>query len=306
MTRGARATRLTAVVLGVALTTALAAPAQASAPTASAPRASAFCDLFPWLCPAPAPSPTPTPAPSTTQPTDPSKPADPKPADPKPADPKPGDPAAPGDPATPTDPADPPADGSAAAVDAACDPQQGPSRAVGLGTDSAQQAADAMKACQQAQAAAAAAGDPVAQPRAAAAGGLVVTGVPTGIDASSQTLTGFSYDGVTTLTKIDGSTFRVLKFTADSVTIEGIKETVTANGATMRITAGTDVVLRGNVELYVLKQSGKAFGLLPLNLSPDSPPPLTFPFIIFTGVTSQVAYIKADTLTLKKGRIDVS
>lgn len=303
MTRGARATRLTAVVLGVALTTALAAPAQASAPAASAPRASAFCDLFPWLCPAPAPSPTPTPAPapSTTTPADPAKPADPKPADPKPADP-----AKPGDPATPADPAAPPADGSAAAVEAACDPQQGPSRAVGLGSDTAQQAADAMKACQQAQAAAAAAGDPVAQPRAAAAGGLVVTGVPTGIDASSQTLTGFSYDGVTTLTRIDGSTFRVLKFTADSVTIKGIKESVTANGATMRITAGTDVVLRGNVELYVLKQSGNAFGLLPLNLSPDSPPPLTFPFIIFTDVTSQVAYIKADTLTLKQGRIDVS
>ena len=71
----------------------------------------------------------------------------------------------------------------------------------------------------------------------------------------------------------------------------------------MTITAGTDVVLRGNVELYVLKQSGKAFGLLPLNLSPDSPPPLTFPFIVFTGVTSQVAYIKADSLTLEKGSI---
>lgn len=299
MTARQRTRRVTAVVLGAALLTGLAAPADAAT---SVPRASLFCDMFPWLCPTEPsnPGPGPTPAPSTStpapKPTSTSKPG---------ATPTPGSTDTPADGATPTDGAVP------ATVEQACDPQAAPTGPFRLGSDAAKEAAGLVEACQAAQDAAAAAGDPApkgptARLNAVDGQPLVVSRVPTNISASSQTVNGFDYSGVVTLPTADGGSIRVLRFTSDTVDIAGIKEQVTVNGATMTITAGTTVKLSGNVELYVLEQSGNIFGLLPLTISPDSPPPLILPFLIFTDVRSKIAYIKADRLVLSRGRIDVT
>ena len=294
-----RTRRVVAVVLGAGLLTGLTAPANAAT---SVPRASVFCDLFPWLCPTEpsTPDPGPTPAPSTSAPK-------PKPTSSEPgATPTPGATDAPADGTTPADGATTPA-----TVEQACDPQAAPSGPFRLGSDAAKEAAGLVEACQAAQDAAAAAGDPAPKgptARLNAVGGqpLVVSRVPTNISASSQTVNGFDYSGVVTLPTADGGSIRVLRFTSDTVDITGIKEQVTVNGATMTITAGTTVKLSGNVELYVLEQSGNIFGLLPLTISPDSPPPLILPFLIFTDVRSKIAYIKADKLVLSRGKIDVT
>ena len=303
-----RTRRLTAAVLGAALVTALAAPANAAT---GAERAGLFCDTFPWLCPTdpgtPAPNPTPTTPTSgptsgpTSAPTAPTGPtATPSPGATPTGTENPAGPTTPG--ADPTAPAD---------VLAACDTSSAPDGPFRLGSDQAQQAADLIAACQAAQDAAAAAGDPMPKGptrRVNAVGGqpLVVSPVPTNITATSQTVNGFDYVGIVTLPTADGGSVRVLKFTADSVSISGIRESVTVGGATMTITSGTTVRLSGNVELYVLEQTANIFGLLPLTINPDNPPPLILPFLIFTDVKSKIAYIKADQLVLQRGRIDVT
>lgn len=137
-------------------------------------------------------------------------------------------------------------------------------------------------------------------------GPAVVSGEPARLTAAKQTMTGLGYDGVVTVRTSSGPV-RALKFHADTVTIEGIKQVVAHPGATMALTAGrSDVVLSGDVELYVLSQKGNVFGLLPLTLDPENPPPLVIPYMVFTDVDSRIAYNSADKLTVPTGQIDVT
>jgi hypothetical protein len=99
---------------------------------------------------------------------------------------------------------------------------------------------------------------------------------------------------------------KALRFRADTVTIEGLRQTVDHPGAAMTLGGPRNVTLSGNVELYVLSQSGKAFGLLPLTLSPSSPPPLVIPYMEFTDVDSRIAYQGADELRFPSAQITVT
>lgn len=244
----------------------------------AAPRADPFCDILPFLCPEPTPSPTPTPTPTPSPGTS-------------------GDsgiqlPSIPGitTPGTTPTPVSP----------SACDKARMPSRAT-PGTANARKAASIMQGCLDAQKA----GTLKVSTTATGGGPTVVSAVPARLVASKQTMTGLGYDGVVTV-QTDSGPQRALKFHADTVTIEQIKQVVPHPGATMALTAGGNVVLSGNVQLYVLSQKGKAFGLLPLTLDPDNPPPLVISFMVFTDVDSQIAYNSADKLTVPIGRIDVT
>ncbi|HET9656303.1 MAG TPA: hypothetical protein VFP72_13180, partial [Kineosporiaceae bacterium] len=133
----------------------------------------------------------------------------------------------------------------------------------------------------------------------------VVSAVPAHLVAAKETLHGLAYDGVATVQTASGPQ-KALKFTASSVIIEGIQQTVTHPRATMTLTGSRNVTLEGNVQLYVLSQRGTVLGLLPLTLSPSFPPPLVFSDMVFTDIDSQIAYQEADTLTFPTARISVS
>jgi len=145
-------------------------------------------------------------------------------------------------------------------------------------------------------------------PTAAGSNGSVPLLTPqlTRIVAAKETLRGLSYQGIVTLNTTTG-TIRALKFTASSVQIDGIQQSVsTALSRLQLTTSGSSVLLSGSVHLYLTQQKGAVFGLLPLNLSPSFPPPLILPTLVFTNVDSQVAYFDADTLTVPGATLQVS
>lgn len=252
--------------------------ATTTAPRVSAPaaRSNLFCDLFPWLCPAPTPSPPPSPSPS----------------------PSPSPPGGIGLPAVPGVTAPNAPAGSVTA--SACDKAQMPTRPT-LGSSGARKAASILKACVDSQKA----GALTVSTKASGGGPTVVSSVPAHLVAPKETMTGLGYDGVVTV-QTDAGPKRALKFHADTVTIQGIRQTVAYPGATMLLSGSTDLVLSGRVQLYVFSQRGNVFGLLPLTLDPDNPPPLVIPYMVFTDVDSQVAYQEADKLSLPGGSIKVS
>lgn len=256
-------------------------PAQASPASGTAPRVAERttlpCKWLPWLCP----SPNPTPAP--------------KPPGPKPPAPNPSSTSGPS-----TDPSGSDPDPSQISA-ADCDVRQVPKGPIRLGTEAAETAASVIGACVRAQKEGS-----LTVPTKATDSGLPLLGVPaTHMVASQQDLSGLSYDGVATVRTAEG-TVRTLKFTADSVTLTGMKQDVAQPSARFSLVPGGTAELTGNVSLYVLTQSGKAFGVLPLTLTPDSPPPLVLPAMFFTDVEARIAYIAADSLTVPKTKITVA
>jgi hypothetical protein len=53
----------------------------------------------------------------------------------------------------------------------------------------------------------------------------------------------------------------------------------------------------GNVEFYTPRFEGKLFGLIPVVFTPESPPPLTLPYLWFTDVKIDLSFVGCDTLT---------
>jgi hypothetical protein len=170
-----------------------------------------------------------------------------------------------------------------------------------LGSSAARTAASVPQACLAAQKA----GTLKVSTATTGSGPTVVSTVPAHLLAAKETMNGLAYDGVVTVQTAAGPQ-RALKFRADSVTIEGIRQDVAQPGATTTLTGSQNVTLSGSVQLYVLSQRGNAFGLIPLTLSPSSPPPLVIPFMVFTDVDSQIAYEQAGTLSFPGARITVT
>jgi hypothetical protein len=54
---------------------------------------------------------------------------------------------------------------------------------------------------------------------------------------------------------------------------------------------------QGHVTFYTPSFEGKLFGLIPVRFTPDSPPPLTLPYLEFTDVRITLTFVSCDTLT---------
>ncbi|GAB2849396.1 hypothetical protein GCM10022221_56040 [Actinocorallia aurea] len=110
------------------------------------------------------------------------------------------------------------------------------------------------------------------------------------LTADSLTQTGLSYDGVVTLPTSTGSK-RLLKFSMKTATLKGLSQT--AGGMTL---GATEFGFSGSVVMYAASITGKAFGALPMTLTPDSPPPLVLPVMMFTDVTVTGTAVTATTV----------
>lgn len=132
--------------------------------------------------------------------------------------------------------------------------------------------------------------------KAAAPGGLVVAAVPSDIVANTATLTGLSYDGVASVPTASGPQ-QMLKFSMSGLNLSGDDDlTVTEGGHTLSIKASS-LNFTGNVTLLCTKIHGDLLGI-PLTFTPQSPPPLVLPEMVFTHVTTYQPYTSADSLQI--------
>ncbi|MFF1411309.1 hypothetical protein ACFVX6_16230 [Streptomyces sp. NPDC058289] len=121
------------------------------------------------------------------------------------------------------------------------------------------------------------------------------------LDSSLLTLYGLDYEGIVEVKTAGGKTKTVLKFTADSLDIKDLYQTVGKGAQVTHLKSrpGSTSKIRGaKVTMYTESLKGNLFGLIPIEFTPKSPPPLNVPFAFFTNVTVVQAGQFGGTLTV--------
>ncbi|MFI6651520.1 hypothetical protein ACIBI8_28445 [Streptomyces sp. NPDC050529] len=149
---------------------------------------------------------------------------------------------------------------------------------------------------------------PTADPKALAAADLEqgiprLPNDPWILESSLLTLSGLDYKGIVEVQKGDGTTKKVLKFTASSVDIKDLHQLTVGpqSGVTGHVKArkgSTSTIRDGEVTMYTEELKGNLFGLIPITFSPETPPPLNVPFAFFTKVKVTQAGQFGGTLTV--------
>ncbi|MFD0024235.1 hypothetical protein [Streptomyces sp. NPDC058382] len=149
---------------------------------------------------------------------------------------------------------------------------------------------------------------PTADPKALAAADLEqgiprLPNDPWILESSLLTLSGLDYKGIVEVEKGDGSTKKVLKFTASSVDIKDLHQKTVGpqSGVTGHVQArkgSTSTIRNGTVTMYTEELKGNLFGLIPITFSPETPPPINVPFAFFTNVKVTQAGQFGGTLTV--------
>ncbi|WP_406454956.1 hypothetical protein OG782_26290 [Streptomyces sp. NBC_00876] len=149
---------------------------------------------------------------------------------------------------------------------------------------------------------------PTADPKALAAADLEqgiprLPNDPWILESSLLTLSGLDYKGIVEVEKGDGTTKKVLKFTASSVDIKDLHQLTVGpqSGVTGHVKArkgSTSTIRNGTVTMYTEELKGNLFGLIPITFSPETPPPLNVPFAFFTHVKVTQAGQFGGTLTV--------
>ncbi|QKW52492.1 hypothetical protein [Streptomyces buecherae] len=122
------------------------------------------------------------------------------------------------------------------------------------------------------------------------------------LESSLLALHGLKYDGIVKVKTYSGREKAVLKFTASSIDIRDLRQTVVGPGGTkthVDARKGSNSTMRdGTVTMYTEELKGKLLGLIPVTFSPDAPPPLTLPELFFTDVRVTQAGQLGGTLTV--------
>lgn len=121
------------------------------------------------------------------------------------------------------------------------------------------------------------------------------------LDSSLLTLYGLDYEGIVDVKTAGGKTKTVLKFTADSLDIKDLYQTVGKGSqvAHLKSRSGSTSKIRGaKVTMYTESLKGNLFGLIPIEFTPKSPPPLNVPFAFFTNAKVVQAGQFGGTLTV--------
>jgi hypothetical protein len=129
---------------------------------------------------------------------------------------------------------------------------------------------------------------------AAAAGQPVVSDHPARLTTPLLILNGFAFDGVVDLPTTGGGTIRALQFSIARASNADFRLVVDRDGERLEITSDP-LIVSGNVKLYTSRFTGSILGI-PLTFTPDFPPPLTLPDMIFTNVSLELVFLDCDTL----------
>ena len=109
------------------------------------------------------------------------------------------------------------------------------------------------------------------------------------LKSSLLTLRGLKYEGIVKVRTYNGTVKDVLKFTATSLDIGDLSQTVQGpNGTKTHVTArkgSTSTIRNGTVTMYTESISGNLLGVIPITFTPKAPPPVSLPVMFFTDCT---------------------
>ena len=142
--------------------------------------------------------------------------------------------------------------------------------------------------------------------KAATSPGLMVSEAQFVLSTGSALLLGAAYDGVAQVPTASGGTVPMMKFTMNSLTLDGAPTLTVTQGGRSAVTSGSSMQFTGSVVLYATQLSGDLLGV-PITLTPSSPlaailqllnsvtplVPLTL-----TNVTTAQPYISANSLQI--------
>ena len=106
--------------------------------------------------------------------------------------------------------------------------------------------------------------------KAASSPGLMVSEAQFVLSTGSALLLGASYDGVAQVPAANGTTVAMMKFTMNSLTLDGAPTLTVTQGGHSAITSGSSMQFTGSVVLYATQLSGDLLGV-PITLTPSSP-----------------------------------
>lgn len=122
------------------------------------------------------------------------------------------------------------------------------------------------------------------------------------LHSSNLQLYGLKYHGIVEVKTYGGQVKKALKFTATSVDIENLHQTVRyPMGKTAHVQGregSTSTIRDTPVTMYTEQLKGNLFGLIPVTFSPQTPPPLDVPYASFTDVEVTQAGQFGGTLTI--------
>jgi hypothetical protein len=122
------------------------------------------------------------------------------------------------------------------------------------------------------------------------------------LKSTMLTLTGLKYDGIVKVETESGQLKDVMKFTATGVDIKDLHQLVQGPLNTLQnvqaAPGSTSTIRNGTVTMYTEELKGNLLGLIPIDFTPTSPPPLVTPSIFFTNVTVVQAGQFGGTLTV--------
>jgi Family of unknown function (DUF6114) len=113
------------------------------------------------------------------------------------------------------------------------------------------------------------------------------------LEGDSLQMYGSTYDGVSDMTTADGS-YRALKFSMDKSVTKPFTLTIPEPGGGTTVIKTAALTTDGHVQFFTPRFEGKLFGLIPVVFTPDSPPPLTLPYLWFTDVKIDLAFVSCD------------
>ncbi len=137
-----------------------------------------------------------------------------------------------------------------------------------------------------------------------------VNRVPTTILASRLSLSGLGYDGLVDVPATTGDV-TALKFTLDSLRLDDVTVSVPTDRSALRITGRYGQVRTSSSEqstIYLRQLKGKLkIGPIPVpvDFTPENPPPLSFPWLIFDDVTIGLYLLDGGDLTVPDATMTV-
>ncbi|GAA4602646.1 hypothetical protein BJY16_004316 [Actinoplanes octamycinicus] len=128
-------------------------------------------------------------------------------------------------------------------------------------------------------------------------GGIPRSAIKPGVmKVSSLSLYNSTYEGVADVPTANG-TIKALQLNMTKAVNEPFSLVIDEPGNATTTIKSKKLVTEGNVKFYTPKMTGNLFGLIPITFTPEQPPPLTLPFLWFTNVTIDLAFVSCDTLT---------
>ena len=130
--------------------------------------------------------------------------------------------------------------------------------------------------------------------RAAAAQAVVAATAASTLTAGSAGLAGLSFDGVADVPTASG-TVPMLEFSMSSLDLSGGAQLTVTEGGHQLIAQASSLDFHGHVTLFTTSFSGDLLGV-EVTFTPQNPPPLVLPIMLFTNVVTAQPYTSADSV----------